>query len=100
MGLTEWLALFLTSYHRSPEGVVFGEAALPEDALMLHFESLVCFDVIGIEVLDVAEQGVEALGGLKRGSSASTPHRGTTSWGYPTRSGQRRMPSPTGPRGM
>ena len=58
--------LSLESSHRSPEGVVFGEAALAEDAFILDFESFVCFDVVGIEVLDAAEQGVKALGGLKR----------------------------------
>lgn len=56
----------LEAADRSPEGVVFGEAPLPEDPLILVFECLVCFDVVGIEVLDPAEQGVEALGGLKR----------------------------------
>ena len=65
MGLTEWLALFLASYHRSPEGVVLREAPLTEDAYVLCFKSLVCLDVIGIEVLDSTEQGVEAFCGLK-----------------------------------
>ena len=55
----------LASTDRSPEGVVFGEAALPEDPLILVFECLVCFNVIGIEVLDATEQGVEAFCGLK-----------------------------------
>ena len=54
------------SSHRSPEGVVFGEAALAEDPFILDFERLVCLDVVGIEVLDAAEQGVEPFCGLKR----------------------------------
>ena len=57
--------LSLEAADRSPEGVVFSEASLPEDPLILVFECLVCFDVVGIEVLDATEQGVEAFCGLK-----------------------------------
>ena len=58
--------LSLEAADRSPEGVVLREAPLTKDAYVLCFKSLVCLDVIGIEVLDSTEQGVEALGGLKR----------------------------------
>lgn len=57
--------LTLESTDRSPEGVVLREAPLTEDAYVLCFKSLVCLDVIGIEVLDATEQGVEAFCALK-----------------------------------
>ena len=57
--------LTLESTDRSPEGVVLREAPLAEDAYVLCFKSLVCLDVIGIEVLDATEQGVEAFCALK-----------------------------------